>query len=154
LAVAVRSARMGEVRLDLSNKRYIAVVQCDIVMQRCSGFFCERAFHNRSGGFGIYGSGQPLRLAAMTCGGCCGLAIHRKLGDLLRMAKKKDGIGRDQVVVHLASCITKDNYHGPECPHLDFLKQLIGAKLGLDIVADTHISDLSEKRRAQGLYRG
>jgi len=139
--------------VDLTQKRYIAVVQCDIVMQRCSGFLCERAFHHRSGGFSGYNVEPPLRLLTLTCGGCCGLAVHRKLSDLVRMAKKTDGIEPAQIAVQLASCITRDNYHGPECPHLAFLKELIGGKLGLDIVTDTHISTLAEKRRRKGVYR-
>jgi hypothetical protein len=30
---------------------YLVVVQCDIVMERCSGYFCEKAFDERSGVF-------------------------------------------------------------------------------------------------------
>ena len=28
----------------MENKSYIAVVQCHIVKQRCSGYFCEKSF--------------------------------------------------------------------------------------------------------------
>jgi hypothetical protein len=38
----------------MDNKDYIAIVQCHIVKERCSGYFCERAFHHRLGGFAVY----------------------------------------------------------------------------------------------------
>jgi predicted metal-binding protein len=133
---------------------YVVVVQCDIVMERCSGYFCEKAFHERNGGFVAYsGSQQELRSLYLTCGGCCGRAVLRKLSDLIRTIKKKEGIAKDRIVVHLASCITKDNFHGLPCPHIDYLKTLIQDKLGLALREDSHISELAEKRRQEGIYR-
>ena len=134
-------------------KDYIAIVQCHIVMERCSGYFCEKSFHARSGGFSQYPAEKSFRTLYLTCGGCCGLAVHRKLSDLIHSIQKKESIDKEKIVVHLASCITKDNYHGPPCPHLDYLKAIIADKLGLDIISDTHISVLSEKRRAKGKYK-
>jgi predicted metal-binding protein len=87
----------------------------------------------------------------MTCGGCCGRAVQRKLSNLTRRIKKQEDIGKDRIVVQLSSCITKDNFHAPPCPHLDYLKALI-AKLGLDVREDTIIYEKSEKRRKEGLY--
>ena len=40
--------------IDLKKKDYIAVVQCDIVQEVCSGYQCEQAFHARTGGFADY----------------------------------------------------------------------------------------------------
>lgn len=127
--------------------RYIAVVQCHIVMERCSGYLCEKAFFDRSGGFSRFEDNRDCRALYLTCGGCCGLAVHRKLGDLLRTIQRKEQMQKDQIAVQLASCITKDNFHGPPCPHLDFLRTLISDKLGLHLFEDTHISTLAEKRR-------
>ncbi len=135
----------------MEDKTYLVIVQCHLVMQRCSGFFCEKAFHDRSGGFSGYEKDQPLRVAYMTCGGCCGRALHRKLSNLVRKSQAKDGVSKEQIAVHLSSCITKDNYHGPPCPHLGYLKALI-AKLGLDVREDTWISTRAEQRRADGIY--
>ena len=135
----------------MENKAYVVIVQCHLVMQRCSGFFCEKAFHDRTGGFAGYAKDLPLRVVHMTCGGCCGRALHRKLSNLARKAQAKDSIGKEQIVVHLSSCITKDNYHGPPCPHLGYLKTLV-AKLGLDVREDTWISKRAEQRRADGVY--
>ena len=55
-------------------------------------------------------------------------------------------------MVHLASCVAFDNYHGPACPHIDYLKTIIKGKLGLEITEGTKISKLSEKRRKDGSY--
>jgi predicted metal-binding protein len=137
----------------MSEKRYIVVVQCDIVMERCSGYLCEHAFNNRTGGFSSYPKDRSFRTIYMTCGGCCGRAVHRKLNDLTRMINKVEKVDKEEIVVHLASCITKDNYHAPPCPHLDYLKGLIEDKLSLDVMEDTYISKKSEKLREKGVYQ-
>ena len=137
--------------IDLNEKDYVIVVQCHIVKERCPGFLCEKAFTDRSGGFTDYPKDRNYRVLNMTCGGCCGLAVHRKLTSLLRTARKKDGIDKDRIVVQLSSCITKDNFHGPVCPHIDYIKDLIG-RIGLDLREDTVISPLSEKRRQGGAW--
>ena len=137
--------------VDLKDKDYIAIVQCHIVKERCSGYNCELAFNERSGGFSAYPTDKAYRKLNLTCGGCCGRAVQRKLSNLIRRIKKKEGIEKDRIVVHLASCITKDNFHSSPCPHIDYLKGLI-AKLGLDVCEDTFIDEKSEKKRKAGLY--
>ncbi|MBN2130894.1 MAG: CGGC domain-containing protein [Sedimentisphaerales bacterium] len=137
--------------IDLRKKKYIVVLQCHIVKERCPGYLCEKAFHERAGGFAPYPKDQSYRLLTMTCGGCCGRAAHRKLTQMLRTMKKKEGIGKEQVVVQLSSCIAKDNFHAPPCPHLDYLKSLL-ARIGLDVCEDTVISEKSERRRAGGRW--
>ena len=87
----------------------------------------------------------------MTCGGCCGRSLHAKLTNLIKNANKHEGIAKDKFIVQLSSCITKDSYHGPPCPHLDYLKILLG-KTGIDFLSDTNISRLAQKRRNEGLY--
>lgn len=137
--------------VDLKDKDYIVIVQCHIVKERCSGYNCELAFNERSGGFSAYPKDKAYRMLNLTCGGCCGRAIQRKLSNLIRRIKKEEGIGKDRIIVQLSSCITKDNFHSSPCPHLDYLKSLI-AKLGLDIREDTYINEKSEMRRKEGLY--
>jgi predicted metal-binding protein len=136
----------------MKEKDYIAIVQCHLVKQRCSGYFCEKAFHERTGGFLDYAPDKPYRTLYLTCGGCCGRPLHRKLSNLVHKIKSVEGIEKDRIVVQLSSCITKDNYHGPPCPHLDYLKELI-ARNGLDFVESTSISQKSEERRKAGIYR-
>ncbi|MHC5179089.1 MAG: CGGC domain-containing protein, partial [Planctomycetota bacterium] len=137
--------------MNLNSKEYVVIVQCDIVKQRCPGYLCEKAFHERTGGFAEYPADKPYRVINLTCGGCCGRALHRKLSLLKRTIKKKEGIDKDKIVVQLSTCITKDNYHAPPCPHLDYLKALI-AKIGIDYREDTEICEKSEKRRKEGVY--
>jgi predicted metal-binding protein len=132
-------------------KEYIVIAQCHIVKERCSGYFCETSFKDRTGGFSIYPKDKDLRVIYLTCGGCCGRALHRKITHLLRMLKKKEGIEKEKVAVQLSSCITKDNFHAPPCPHLDYIKELLN-KIGIDFYEDTRISDCSEKRRPSGTW--
>lgn len=136
---------------DLKLKDYVVIVQCDIVMERCSGFFCEQALHQRTGGFAGYPGEKRYRHLMLTCGGCCGRALHRKLANLCSNLEKKEGIKRERIVVQLASCITKASHHGPTCPHLDYLRSLV-SRLELNVLDDTHISAKSEQRRQAGKY--
>jgi predicted metal-binding protein len=135
------------------SKAYIVAVQCHIVKERCSGYLCERAFSERSGAFSCYPADAPLRFLSLTCGGCCGRGVQRKLSNLIRQIGKKEGIGKEQIAVHLSSCAAFESFHGPECPHKDYLKTIICDKLGLDLVEGTRISKLSEKRRESGEYK-
>ncbi|HBM15379.1 MAG TPA: CGGC domain-containing protein [Lentisphaeria bacterium] len=133
--------------------KYIVIVQCHIVTEKCPGFFCENAFTKRVGAFTEYKGNSHIRCITVSCGGCCGRAVHRKLSLLLKTLKKREGIEKESVIVHLASCIAFDNFHAPPCPHINYLKELIGVKLGLPIKEGTKISDLSEKRRSECLYQ-
>jgi predicted metal-binding protein len=135
----------------IPEKDYIVVLQCHIVKERCPGYLCERAFHERTGAFAIYPKDRSYRVLTMTCGGCCGRATHRKLTLMLRTMLKKEGITKDRVVVQLSSCIVKDNYHAPPCPHLAYLKTLI-ERIGLEFREGTVLSEKSERRRRDGTY--
>ena len=137
--------------IDIQNKDYIVIVQCDIVKERCPGYLCEKAYNERTGGFSNYSKDKKYRIMNMTCGGCCGRAVHRKLSNFTRKIQKAEGIEKSQIVVQLSSCMTKDNYHASPCPHLDYIKGLI-KKLHLDIIENTLIDDNSEKGREAGLY--
>ncbi len=136
----------------MKNKDYIAIVQCQLVKQRCSGYLCEKSFHERRGGFADYPADKDYRTLYLTCGGCCGRPLHGKLSGLARKIKAQEGIEKDRIVVQLSSCITKESYHGPVCPHLDYLKQLVG-KLGIDLRENTFINKKTEQRRQAGTYR-
>lgn len=137
--------------MDLAQKDYLVIVQCDIVKERCPGYLCEKAFHERTGGFAAYPKNKAYRVIHLTCGGCCGRAIHRKLTLLKRSLKKHEAIGPDRVVVQLSSCISKDNYHSSPCPHKDYIKTLI-TRIGLDLREDTVIDEKSQRRREEGVY--
>ena len=134
----------------MNEYEYIVVVQCHITKQRCSGYGCEKAFATRTGGFADYPAEKPYRIVYLDCGGCCGKATLRKLTNLTRLAAK-DGLTKDKIVVQLASCITKDNFHSPRCPHAEYLRQLV-ARARLDCREDTVLSEKSEQRRQDGTY--
>jgi len=136
---------------DLANKDYVVILQCHIVKERCPGYLCERAFHERTGGFAQYPTDKPIRCLAITCGGCCGRASHRKLTQFLRTIAKKEGVTKDRIVVQLSSCVANDNYNSPPCPHLAYIKTLI-ERIGLDVREGTVISEKSEQRRQGGSY--
>jgi len=131
--------------------RYIVVVQCQIAMQRCSGYGCERAFTERQGGFADLPAEGRYRILYMDCGGCCGKTVLRRLQHVCRQAAR-DGIDKGAIVVQLASCLTKDNYHSPRCPHAEYIRELV-ARAGLKCREDTVISATAERRRADGTYR-
>ena len=140
-------------RKDMTNKDYVVVVQCQIVKERCSGYYCEHAFSERSGLFTEYPKGEQ-RYLSMSCGGCCGRAVLPKLSSLIKQIKKKEKIEKDRIVVHLSSCISFESYHAPPCPHKEYIKTLIGDRLGLDLVEGSKITDLTDKRRREGKYAG
>ena len=132
--------------------KLVAIVQCHLVHQRCPGYLCDRAFVNRTGGFEGLSLADGVRKLSFTCGGCCGRALHRKLALLKKKAKQMDSIEPGEILVKFASCISADNYHGPPCPHLDYLKELT-RKVGLPFSCDTTISRKSEEKRAAGVYK-
>jgi predicted metal-binding protein len=138
--------------VDVGKKDYIVVVQCDIVREHCSGVLCEKAFHDRTGSFAAYPKDKAYRTLYITCGGCCGRATHRLLGQLKRKLKKADNIDADRIVVHLSSCVAFESFHAPECPHLDYLRKLI-ARQGLDVIDGTRTSTKAEERRKAGVYK-
>ncbi len=134
-------------------KKYVIVVQCHIVKERCSGYLCEHAFATRAGGFTEYSQDEKIRFLPLTCGGCCGRAVHRKLSDVLRLIKKKEKVKKENIVVHLSSCIIRDSFHGPPCPHKEYLTSMITEKLGLDMKEGSKISETTEKRSKAGEYK-
>ena len=138
--------------MDLAKKEYVVILQCHIVKERCPGYNCEKALHERTGGFADYPRDKAYRYLSLTCGGCCGRATHRKLALLVKSLAKKEGIAKDQIVVQLSSCITNDNYHAPPCPHLAYLKTLI-ERIGLDVREGTFVYEKSEQRRQEGTYQ-
>jgi len=130
--------------------RYVVILQCSIVKERCSGFFCEDAFCRRTGVFAEYTADASIRHLTIDCGGCCGRATLRKLSHLLKLLDKHAAIGPKDVVLHFASCVCNESFHGPKCPHYDYLKTLVERK-GITWREGTRISEKAASRRdAQG----
>jgi len=129
--------------------KLVVIIQCDIVTRRCSGYACMKTFYGRTGKFADYP--EDTQYMAFTCGGCCGAGVAAKLEDLLRKIKRwKDR--KEDVVIHLASCVCSDNYHRPPCPHLDYIRAIIERK-GYPCVLGTYISKGTSKKREDGTYQ-
>ena len=126
------------------------IIQCEDVVKRCSGFLCMRDFYDRAWKFEGYP--EDMRYMSITCGGCCGNLLTPKLENL-GMRLRKDGLTKDDVVIHFASCVCSDNSHRLPCPFLNRMKALLNRKGFTNIVLGTHISQKAQEKRDAGIYR-
>ena len=69
------------------------------------------------------------------------------------MNLKKWQLQRNQVAIHLASCICKDNYHADVCPHLDYIKNILYKKGYENLIEGSYLSDTATKKRNLGIYK-
>lgn len=126
------------------DEKYVVIIQCDISHNRCSGFACTNAFYNRDDVFKNYN--ESTRYISFTCGGCCGKSIATKLEHLSKKLKLKNNINKEDVVIHLSSCMTNDNYHYDRCPHLDYIKSIVSKKGYNKVIEGSYISKNAEKK--------
>lgn len=133
------------------NTKYVMIIQCDISRQRCSGFACTDGFYNRDDVFKEYD--DNVRYISLTCGGCCGASLAAKLEHFSNKLAKETDVKKDDVSVHLSSCMVTDNYHHDRCPHVDYIKALVEKKGYKRIVEGSYISKIAEKRREMGEYK-
>ena len=101
--------------------KFVVIIQCDIAKLRCSGFACTKSFYDREGFFKDLGYPHGTRYLALTCGGCCGGSIASKLEHFSNKLLKQTDIKKDEVAVHLSSCMVTDNYHHDRCPNLSLI---------------------------------
>lgn len=133
-----------------AEKTYVVVVQCEqAVGAACSGFMCEHAFSRRADAFAGYPAG--VRYNAMSCGGCPGRPVLRKLMNLKRNLMKREETKAERAVAHLSTCIVRASHHGPPCPHLEYIKAQV-ARAGFDLVEGSRFSPRAEKLRSEGVY--
>lgn len=130
--------------------KYVVIIQCDIAHRRCSGFACSNAFYNKDESFGNYG--DSVRYISFTCGGCCGKGVASKLEHFSKKIKSKNNIDKDEVAVHLSSCMVTDNYHYDRCPHIDYIKSIIAKKGYKNVVEGSYISKSAKLKREEGIY--
>ncbi|MFP4354739.1 MAG: CGGC domain-containing protein [Phycisphaerae bacterium] len=136
--------------MDLNDKRYIMALQCDRSRRRCGGYHCELALHKRRGAFRFYRD-RDIRMTTITCGGCDSDALAGKIKHLLGKLRKVEQIVPGQVVVHLASCMTRHSHHGPRCCRVETFHEVC-REIGIDCVEDTYVFGPTEKKRQAGLY--
>ena len=106
---------------------HVAVVRCERVSEACPGSACLLALQGRKVRFKDYGDDMKL-VAVFTCGSCPGRRISRLLNNLMKTVKVD--------VVHLSSCMVKEDYQ-PPCPHKEAIIKMIQSK-GLTVVEGTH----------------
>ena len=131
--------------------KYCVIIQCEIAHKRCSGFACTNAFYNRDEKFNNYS--EDTRYISFTCGGCCGKGIASKLEHFSKHLKSKTDVSKDEVSVHLSSCMSTDNYHYDRCPHIDYLKNIFVKKGFNNLVEGTYVSKGATRKREIGQYK-
>lgn len=131
------------------NIKMVAVVQCGIALERCSGFHCAWAFQRRRDYFSGYA--RNVTHLSLSCGGCPGRRLSRLLSNLAKCAKKKEGWGKDQIEVRLAACIINDNSHYPRCPFTGYMKAIIRQK-GFNVIEGGYESCTARDCREQNRY--
>ncbi|MBA2858564.1 putative metal-binding protein [Methanococcus maripaludis] len=131
--------------------KYVVIIQCDMAKNRCSGMRCTNAFYEKTDAFENYA--KDTKYISFTCGGCSGKLVSSKLANFSRWLKKYDGIEKDEVTIHLSSCMSTDNSHYDRCPNIDYIKQIINKKGYKNIVEGSIFSKKSEKLREEGIYK-
>jgi len=129
--------------------RCVAVVQCHVTHERCTGVSCATSFAKREHQFAGYGS-EVEYYVPFTCGGCPGRRVSRLMSQLIRKLKKQ-GVGKDEIAVHLSTCIVFDSGHYPKCPHIDYMKKILMRK-GLKVVEGSYVSNKASERRQANFY--
>lgn len=133
------------------SKNYVVIIQCDIAHRRCSGFACTDAFYNKADSFDKYE--DDTKYISFTCGGCCGKSVAAKLEHFAKKSRKANDLNKDDVFIHLSSCMVTDNYHYDRCPHVDYIKSIITKKGYKNIIEGSYISKNAEKKRELGIYK-
>lgn len=131
--------------------KLIGLIQCDFAKERCSGFACVNSFEERVDAFERYSKEEKIMVVPFDCGGCPGRRIGRSVANLIRNSKKKALINKEEVVIHLASCMVTDNAHYPPCPHLDYIGEILSRK-GVKVVKGSYKSKTTQKRREASIY--
>lgn len=131
--------------------KVIGIVQCDYAKERCSGFGCVNSFAQRIDAFAKYPADSAIMVVPFECGGCPGRRIGRSAAHLAKRAKKKADVEKDEIIIHLASCITTDNGHYPPCPHVDYIMEILKRK-GIKVKKGSYRSKTAQKKRDEGVY--
>lgn len=131
--------------------KFVVIIQCDMAHRRCSGYACTQAFYNRDEAFKTYG--EDTRYLSFTCGGCCGKGVAAKLEHFSSKLLKKTELKKQDVAIHLASCMVTDNHHYDRCPHVDYIRQIVEKHGYGQVVEGSYISKASTALRSKGIYK-
>jgi predicted metal-binding protein len=103
----------------------IGIIICDRYSS-CAGGKCMRSLREREGGFARYAGDEVELVGYTTCGGCPGGNVEYAPEEM-----KKNGAE----VVHLATGLVVGY---PPCPYLDYFREFIPRKFGMEVVVGTH----------------
>ena len=130
--------------------KLVVIIQCELSQRRCSGFWCMKDFYERNFSFKEYP--EDTRYMTFTCGGCCGNGLNIKIANLVRRLRVVK-IPKEDVYIHLASCICSDNYHHLPCPNIETLTTILNRAGFEHIVKGSHISKGAQRKREAGIYK-
>lgn len=137
----------------MEETKLIIVIQCEISKRRCSGFHCMQSFFNREHLFKDYPLDKEIRFLTFQCGGCSGKGVNILLNNVSKILKKEGKITKENVVIHLSSCMAFENHHSQRCMFIDFIKSQIEKAGYKNIVEGTYLSKTATKRREEGIYK-
>jgi predicted metal-binding protein len=103
----------------------VGIIICDRY-RGCAGGKCLRSLRERVGGFARYADEEVELVGFTSCGGCPG-------GNVEYAPEEMKNNGAD--VVHLATGFVVGY---PPCPHLDYFREFIPRKFGMEVVVGTH----------------
>jgi predicted metal-binding protein len=103
----------------------VGIIICDRYSS-CAGGKCLRSLRDRKGGFARYASEEVELVGYVTCGGCPGGNVEYAPDEMRRNGAE---------VVHLATGLVVGY---PPCPWLDYFREFIPRKYGMDVVVGTH----------------
>lgn len=109
----------------MDKKTRVGIIICDRY-RRCAGGKCFRAMRDREGAFVRYRD-EDLEIAGYTtCDGCPGGNIEYAVDEMA---------GNGAEVIHLATGLIVGY---PPCPHINYFRDFIEKRYGLEVVLGTH----------------
>lgn len=109
----------------VKNMKKIGIIICERY-GNCAGGKCFRSFNEKEGAFSIYDDEELQIVGYATCGGCPG-------GNIEYAPEEMKENGAD--VIHFATGFLVGY---PPCPYINYFKEFIEEKFGLDVVLGTH----------------
>ena len=103
----------------------VGIIICDRY-HTCAGGKCLRSLRERAGGFARYEGEEVELVGYTTCGGCPGGNVEYAPEEMMNNGAE---------VVHLATGLVVGY---PPCPHLDYFREFIPRKFGMEVVMGTH----------------
>ena len=109
----------------MGETRKIGIIICDRY-RRCAGGKCFRAVRERQGAFARYADVDVEVVGYTSCDGCPGGNVEYAVDEMIA-----NGVG----VIHLATGLIVGY---PPCPHIEYFRQFIETRYGLEVVFGTH----------------